>query len=457
MSAQTPPASLHTIRLQGLSISTFAAAAGLLTLIGLGVRLAWVAYVDTIPLGGDPHWYYVVGQNIAQGHGFVANRNEVWEIPGPGEPTAFWPPGYPFALGAVFKIFGVGWTQAQVLNAVCGALAIPFVYAIGSRIFSRRVGLTAAGIFAVFPSAIAGVPVLFPEPLFVLIMLAAFWLLVSYPLHTRQAWPALVGFGVLTGIALLTRGQAAAFLPIAALYWLSDGGWRAAVRTTLLAGIIAAILIAPWTVRNAVELNAFIPISTNSGAALRVGHAPDSIGTTRWTEDEIDGFRMWESIYRPEWEVKGYREYTNRAIEYALTHPLDEVRLSGLKVYHLYRGDSSTVEWLTTLGATPIGPDGFETFLRWLIDITYYVLLFGALLSIPLWFRRNANCWLLVNSIIMWTLFHIAFLGEPRYHVPLYPVLVIMFAAGAWALWNRVAPRRATRDRGARAAGHAVA
>jgi 4-amino-4-deoxy-L-arabinose transferase-like glycosyltransferase len=440
MSAQTPPASIHRLHVQGLSVSTFAAAAGALTLLGLAIRLAWVAYVDTIPLGGDPHWYYVVGQNIADGHGFVANRNEVWEIPGPGEPTAFWPPGYPFALGAVFQFFGVGWTQAGVFNAICGALAIPFVYAIGARIFSRPVGVIAAAIYAVFPSAIAGVPVLFPEPLFMLIMVAAFWLLVRYPMHEHRAWPALIGFGVLVGMALLTRGQAAAFLPIAALYWAGVAGWRAAIRTTVLSGIVALIIIAPWTVRNAVELNAFIPISTNSGAALRVGHAPDSIGTTRWTDDEIDGFRMWESIYRPEWEVKGYREYTNRAVEYALTHPVDEVRLSGLKIYHLYRGDSSTVDWLTTLGATPVGPDGFETFLRWLIDITYYVLLFGALLSMPLWLRKEPGPLLLLNTIIMWTLFHIAFLGEPRYHVPLYPVLTIAFAAGAWALWKRVGP-----------------
>jgi hypothetical protein len=39
--------------------------------------------------------------------------------------------------------------------------------------------------------------------------------------------------------------------------------------------------------------------------------------------------------------------------------------------------------------------------------------------------------WLLVSVVIWWTLFHIAFLAEPRYHVPLYPILSIAFAAGA--------------------------
>ncbi len=95
-------------RVDTLRLSSTVIWVGGLSLLGLALRLIWVFYTETIPLGGDPHWYYVVGINIAQGFGFVASRNELWEIPGPGAPTAFWPPGYPFALGALFKVFGKG-------------------------------------------------------------------------------------------------------------------------------------------------------------------------------------------------------------------------------------------------------------------------------------------------------------------------------------------------------------
>src|SRR3990172_4887742 len=90
-------------RIESLRVSTLALWLGGLSLAGLALRLTWVLYTDTIPLGGDPHWYYVVGINLAQGFGFVASANELFEVPGPGEPTAFWSPACPFALAGVFK------------------------------------------------------------------------------------------------------------------------------------------------------------------------------------------------------------------------------------------------------------------------------------------------------------------------------------------------------------------
>jgi 4-amino-4-deoxy-L-arabinose transferase-like glycosyltransferase len=428
-----------------LRVSPIILGVGAITLVGLTLRLIWALYADTIPLGGDPHWYYVVGWNLADGNGFVAARNALFEIPGPGKPTAFWPPGYPFALAAVFWLFGVGVRVAQVQNAVLGAAAIPFVYAIGARIFGRGPGLFAAGVYAVLPNAISGIPVLFPEPLFTLIFVAALWLLVSFPLSEHGRWLPLLGFGALTGMAMLTRGQGAVLLPVAALYWLQANGWRPAARATGLAIVAAAAIIAPWTARNAVELHAFIPVSTNSGAALRVGHAPDSIGTTHWTNDVIDGFRMEQSLYRPDWEVKGYREYTRLAIAYALTHPKHEVKLSQWKVYHLYRSDTDTIHWLDTLGATPLEPAWLERGLPTFLDVTYGVLLFATLASVPFWFsRRDPARLLLVNVVLVWTLFHIAFLGEPRYHVPLFPIFTIALGGGVWALAKSIGRGRGT-------------
>lgn len=436
-----PPA----LPLDHVRVSPILLGVGAITLLGLALRLVWALYADAIPLGGDPHWYYVVGWNIAHGDGFVANRNDLFEIPGPGEPTAFWPPGYPFALGALYWVFGVSVTSAQVLNAVLGAAAIPFVYALGARIFSRGAGVIAAGLYAVLPNAIAGIPVLFPEPLFTLILVAGLWLLISFPLTERGRLLPLLGFGALAGMALLTRGQGAVLIPVAMLYWLQRDGWRPAARATAFSIVAAIAIIAPWTARNAVEMHAFVPVSTNSGAALRVGHNEESTGTTKWTNDIVDksGFRMEESLYHPDWEVKGYREYTNRAIKYALTHPANEVVLSGKKIYHLYRSDTDAIHWLDTLGATPLEPSGLQRALPMALDVSYDAFLFASLASVPFWFsRRDPRRLMLVNFVLVWTLFHVAFLGEPRYHVPLFPLFAIALAGGLWAATERVQRRR---------------
>ncbi|MGB2693736.1 MAG: glycosyltransferase family 39 protein [Dehalococcoidia bacterium] len=425
-------------QLSRLRISPVALWLGGITLIGLAMRLFWVLYVDTIPLGGDPHWYYIVAANVAKGYGYVSNSGSAFlsEQVGSGKPTAFWPPAYSFILGACYKMFGINApsngaiTFAKVLNAVLSAATIPFVYALGGRIFDKRVGLLAAGLFAVFPNPIAWTPVLFPEPLFVLLFVAALWVLVAFPLGSRRDWLPLVVFGALVAVATLTRGQGGVLVPVAVIYWLGRDGWRATLRPTAISLVAAVALIAPWTVRNYVEMDAFIPISTNSGAALRVGHNAESTGTTRWTDDDVGGFRMEESAFRPDWEVRGYREYTRLAIDYAFTHPANEVRLTGLKLYHLYSSDAVVIPWLTTLDSTPFEPASAENVVRWVLDVSYYLMLFAALAYVPLWLRRSPERVLLVSVFVIWTLFHIVFLAEPRYHVPLYPIFAISVAAG---------------------------
>jgi 4-amino-4-deoxy-L-arabinose transferase-like glycosyltransferase len=449
MRALSMPVVIARWRSEGLRVPAIAIAVGGVTVAGLALRLAWVLYVDTIPLGGDPHWYYVVGINLAQGYGFVANANELFEVPGPGEPTAFWSPGYPFALGALFKLFGVSVTAAKVLNALFGALTIPLVFALGNALFGRRVGLAGAAVFAVMPNAIAWAPLLFPEQLFTLLFVAALWLLVAFPIAGQGGWKAAAAFGALTALATLTRGQGAVLVPIALVYWLMRWGWRPAAQATALSLVAAAIVILPWTARNALELHAFVPISTNSAAALRAGHAPDSSGTAMWTQDRVNGVPMWEMMRDPRWEVASYREYTKRAIRYALTHPRHELELTGSKVYHTYRTDSDVVPWLTTLGATPIEPRTLEDALPRIFDVAYYVLFFAAALSVPLWLRPGGNAALLMNVLVMWTLFHIVFLGEPRYHVPLYPAFALAVAAGVAAVgtWWRAGARVSARER----------
>ena len=436
--------SIERWRAASWRLSTTAIWLGGIVIVGLTLRLVWVFYTDTIPLGGDPHWYFVVANNIARGFGFVAARNELFEIPGPGEPTAFWPPAYPIILGGLWKVIGISLTSAKVFNAVLGALTIPFIYALGRHIFDKRVGLLAAGLFAVFPNAIAWTPLLFPEELFILLFVAALWVLVAFPTTERGHWLPLIAFGALVGVAALTRGQGTVLIPIAAIYWLMRAGWLPALRSTAIVVLTAAAVISPWTIRNWVELDAFVPISTNSGAALRAGHAPDSTGTTMWTSDYIDGFYMWQSLYRPDWEVRGYREYTNLAISYAFSHPQREIELAGYKIYHLYRSDSGVIPWLNTVGATPIEPQWLQDALWWVFDYSYYTLLFVALGSMILWFRRDPNRLLLVNVVALWTIFHIVFLGEPRYHIPLFPIFTIAAAGG---LLMAAATARAALDR----------
>ncbi len=417
-------------RAQAIRISTTVVWVAAITTVALALRLFWVFYTDTYPLGGDPHWYYIVGTNLAKGFGFVANRNSFNEIVGPGEPTAYWPPGYPFALAAAFKLFGVSLVHAKVMNAMFSAATVPFVYALGASIFDRRAGVAAAFVFAVFPNAIAWMPVLFPEPIFTFLFVVALWLLTTES-SARRRWLPVAGFGLLLGAAALMRGQGVVLLPVAMTYWFARWGWKAALAHSAIAFAFAAAIIAPWPVRNAVQMHAFIPISTNSASVLRMGHAPDATGYTKWTRDDVDGVPMDQSLYHTASEVKSYRTYPKRALDYALTHPQREVQLAGLKLYYVYVSDAGVVSWLTTLDGTPLRPAGLKHPLWYLFTFSYYPLFFAAILSVPLWLRLKPERVLLASVFLFWSLFHIVFAGDVRYHVPLYPFFAIAVAGGA--------------------------
>jgi 4-amino-4-deoxy-L-arabinose transferase-like glycosyltransferase len=404
-----------------------------LVLVGLGLRLAWVFYVDTVPLGGDPSWYFSVAKNLAAGHGYVADHEIYSDQPILRQPTAFWPPAYPLLLAGVWKAFGVSIGSAKVLNALLSALTIPFVWMLGRRVFDDRAAWVAAGIYAVFPNGISWLPLLFPEALFTLIFAITLWVLVE---PRFKAVPARAAFaaGILAGLAALTRGQGVVLLPVAVAFWILAVGWREASRRTALMIAGAVLLIAPWTVRNWITLGSPVLISTNAGVTLRIGHAADATGTTRWPTDAVDGIEAWQSPYYPDWEVRSYRVYTRRAITYAATHPREEADLARLKIYHLYRSDSGVIPWVTTLGVTPIEPRGLEDSLWWVFDVAYYGLVFGAVLTAPLWLKRDARRQLLLIVLVVWTLFHIMFQGEPRYHVPLFPIFAVAFGGGVIAL-----------------------
>jgi hypothetical protein len=65
---------------------------------------------------------------------------------------------------------------------------------------------------------------------------------------------------------VLTRANGlAVLLPLAFAVW--DGHRRGLVKPAVLVAV-AALVVAPWTIRNAVELHAFVPVTTQLGSAL---------------------------------------------------------------------------------------------------------------------------------------------------------------------------------------------
>jgi len=176
-------------------------------------------------------------------------------------------------------------------------------------------------------------------------------------------------------------------------------------------------------------MEALIPVSSNTGIVLRTGHHPDSEGHGFIPFDYIEN---WDTMTQTEQEVIPGRIVAERAVAYAVTHPLREVELAGLKLYWLFRDDDDALLWATTLGATPIKPEALENALPRIMKAYYYVMLLDSGIAIALWLwlrRREPAAGLLVLTVAAWALMHVITFGEPRYHVALLPVLCLWCAS----------------------------
>ncbi len=244
-------------------------AAVALVALSLVLRIAYVNATPDYVARHDARDYDVHAISIAEGQGF--SKTIAYD-----RATAFRPPGYPYFLGAVYHLFNVEraanqdrWRVARIAQAFVGAAVVALVGVLAVQLWGSIAALVAMALTAIYVPLITVGGAIMSEPLYDVFMLASLAAALAHRRSShRYRWALLAG--VLAGLATLTRAQAMILLvPLAIAVW--DGRpWRsrAAIGPPLVLLVAAALTIAPWTIRNARELHAFVPVSTQLGSAL---------------------------------------------------------------------------------------------------------------------------------------------------------------------------------------------
>jgi 4-amino-4-deoxy-L-arabinose transferase-like glycosyltransferase len=242
---------------------------GALVVLALVLRLLYVDATPGYELRHDARDYELHAQSVAVGDGY--SRHVAY-----GRPTAFRPPGYPYFLAGVYRVAGVERAPqprrvhaARVAQAFVGTAVVALIGAVAMVLWGSGTALVATALGAVYVPLITVGGAVMSEPLFAVAMLAA---LLAALLHRRSAhrYRFAVLSGVLAGLAILTRANGIVLLaPLAFAVW--DGRPRRAWPSlgppvALLAA--AVVTVAPWTIRNATQLHAFVPVSTQLGSSL---------------------------------------------------------------------------------------------------------------------------------------------------------------------------------------------
>ncbi len=407
-------------------------ALGLILGSALVVRVLWVALVHPDPAADgrfdDTVWYYYAAKYFANGDGYVN--------PFSGTPTAGWPPGYPVFLGTVFAWFGAGIWQAYAANIALAMATAGTVYALGLRLFDQRTALVAAMAIAVWPGQVYFSSLSLSEPLFTLLFLLAVLLIVLAPSAGTLQGLTIMGFGCVLGLAVLTRGQAAILLPIAVVWWIIAGlQWRPAMAWGVLAACIVVVMLAPWVARNEQKLGSPVIIATNLGANLWIGHHDGASG--RMAIDAPIPLPNREGLTQPEYEVAGNDLALRKGLRYMLTHPGHEVTLSITKIRAMYESDATALDWNSGYTRNYYASADVERFLRGLANGFWFAAL--ALSAVGLLAARDrlrGPMLLLPLLVVAWTLTHLLFFGDSRFHYPIVFVFALMGARGLVAVYD---------------------
>jgi hypothetical protein len=287
----------------------------------------------------------------------------------------------------------------------------------------------------VYPAHIFWSSVLFSDLFFALPFTLALVLAVAG--GPRPSSQAALSVGLVVGYATIIRPQALVILLAVFVMWLLSGSPKSrALWVSVLATAGVGLSVIPVAAWNTARTNEPTFISRNFGYNLRIGHAPYSTGryllpTDLWQPDVTEirpGALPDEGIA------------TRRAVKYALTHPAREVELSARKVYYLFTTDSDSVAWASNFSYTPIwGSQANTNRLGDLADVSAYIVLLLAFASVPRTFSVKRELGFIWLVLALWVAVHIAFFGEPRYRLPIQPILTTFAAIALYELYGLIA------------------
>jgi 4-amino-4-deoxy-L-arabinose transferase-like glycosyltransferase len=395
--------------------------------LALALRLVWVVVVDRngFPFNDTLH-YHVTARSLADGRGYQ---------PLFGGPTARWPPGYTTVLAGVYWVFGPHPIAGEVLNAVLGALTV----VLGMLLVDRTVGWSAAvvsgSILALLPGPILWTDLLLSETLFV----AMFVVLYLVLMRAEPTWRWMMVIGLVIGLGVMVRGEALTWLLLPVVAFWSALPKLELVKRVGAALVVVLVVMTPWTVRNALVMDAFVPVSTNASQTLWAGHSPDATG------GQVYPSRSYLAQFPPdppEFELESATAMRRDAIEYMVTHPLRELELIPLKLLHLNRGDSYALDWVNQVRegqAAPVSVVNAER-IGVVADAAYYGLLVLTILAAMFlgrgfWGSRLGRC-MVTSFVTALVLYGFVYYGNYRYRLPYEPLMVIAAATLIMRLWH---------------------
>jgi 4-amino-4-deoxy-L-arabinose transferase-like glycosyltransferase len=296
----------------------------------LVIRVLWTAHATITPIGDHFGYDRSARHWIDTGEFASAVPDRYYRIKGTGrlDVRAYRTPGYIGFLALLYMV-DHNWGLAAAAQAFLGALASGLLVVLAARTLSRRVGIVAGVLHAIWPTAIVYVPVIAGDNLLVFLLVAGLTCLTGA--HTgRWRWWLATGAGLCFGLMMLTRPSSLFLFPgyaLLCLYNPLQRVWRPRVLLLLIA--LTGAIMTPWLVRNALLGYGFPLFSTQGGYALWWGN--------NWLTSD-GGNPAPPRFPGDSWmpELKQHHFFQQKALDWIRSDPGRYLALSAVRLVRLF-------------------------------------------------------------------------------------------------------------------------
>lgn len=411
----------------------------------LTARLIPVLLTPGLPIGLDDMFQYdMLGRSIAGGDGYrwyaeadLAQLRPYLPIELPvnydlsGVPTSFRAPAYPAFLALIYMLFGAGaqrFFYARLAQAFLTASIAPLAWHLANEAgFSQRAVRWAAAILAAYPLLIAYPLALATENLYIP-LLSLVLILAVKAVRLRRKRDAVFA-GLVLGLTALTRSLATGLVPVVIVFWwiaLRDP--RVAVKQCLLMVAGFLLLTVPWAARNSLLHQRPTWLETSLGYNLYLGYHPRSEGSFQFGIS-MDLVPIVDDARRDDLGKQA-------ALSFIRSNPGRLPSLMLRKLAYFWGLDRRALTYFYACGFFGHWPP-LLLGAAFLLDAGPLVVLLP-LAILGLICGRWSKAKLLFTLVLAaYTGMHVLILAEPRFHLPLLPILAVLAAHAvidrAWA------------------------
>jgi hypothetical protein len=419
-------------------------ALGAIGLAAVVVRIVFIVVVaPTVPALGDATAYHLLAEHFAHGGGYIRPFDNL--LLHVQRPTAEYPPLFPVLLAIPARLGAHSVDQQRIFCAFVGAGTVMLVGLLGRRVASAPVGLVAAALAALYPMLFLTEATLMAESLYVALVTAV--LLLAYRAFDEPKPVRFVVLGAAIGLAALTRAEGVLLGVVIVVplgFFLRDLTARARLGRVVVALGVAALVVAPWTIRNAVKFHALIPVSNNvatliDGANCDPTYTGAQLGLWRGTfpppgqpPSELpqakacfEGFDITDPHFD---EARAAKDHTVDGLGYARRH-LDSLpkvaTVRVLRTWGVY-APSDQVDYESLEGR----PRAWQ----WRGTVMYWILAPFAIAGAVVLRRRRRLLWPLAATAVTVTLVAASTYGQQRFRIAAEPAILVLAAVALCGL-----------------------